>query len=362
MKRFLLAAFLAAAGLCAVKAVPEIKPSFFVEEEQCGKYEYPAQELDYNGRKVRMDAVVVYKASEDGKGYDFINLTLRFSPVGSVGFPVYMADSISKYSRCNTVVERVEYDLKKKTAKFNGKACMYAVAFSDYAHNDNAKAVARYSVWFNAIAPEKNSIACKLVSEAWDEPGDIVAVKTQPEMARWSDWSIRLHETGLRQLRGNPGCYPGYLKAYFRLFQPCKYEKGDGMKKGNVLFADRLALSFQMGRIDYDEKHGGKDIDSRSLFPILGARGSEPIYEPYAVGREGSREVIAESTAPLHDMPLKGIGNPEAVDYRVYAKGAYKKLRGAYMDAEVTEGLYIKEAAFTCLFHNYGYPPVSGLY
>lgn len=142
-----------------------------------------------------------------------------------------MADSISKYSRCNTVVERVEYDLKKKTAKFNGKACMYAVAFSDYAHNDYAKAVARYLVRFNALAPEKNSIACKLVSEAWDEPGDIVAVKTQPEMARWSDWSIRLHETGLRQLRGNPGCYPGYLKAYFRLFQPCKYEKGDGMKK-----------------------------------------------------------------------------------------------------------------------------------
>ena len=32
------------------------------------------------------------------------------------------------------------------------------------------------------------------------------------------------------------------------------------------------------------------------------------------------------------------------------------------MDAEITEGLYIKEAAFTCLFHNYGYPPVSGLY
>ena len=210
---------------CTAFAAPEIKPSFFVEEEQCSKYEYPAQELDYNGRKVRMDAAVVYKASEDGKGYDFINLTLRFSPVGSVGFPVYMADSISKYSRCNTVVERVEYDLKKKTAKFNGKACMYAVAFSDYAHNDYAKAVARYLVRFNALAPEKNSISCKLVSEAWDEPGDIAAVKMQPEMARWSDWNIRLHETGLRQLRGKHGCYPGYLKAYFRLFQPCKYEK-----------------------------------------------------------------------------------------------------------------------------------------
>ena len=109
MKRFLLAAFLAAAGLCAAKAVPEIKPFFFVEEGQCSKYEYPAQELDYNGRKVRMDAAVVYKASEDGKGYDFINLTLRFSPVGAKGFMENILDSISRLGRCNTVVERVEY-------------------------------------------------------------------------------------------------------------------------------------------------------------------------------------------------------------------------------------------------------------
>ena len=51
MKRFLLAAFLAAAGLCAAKAVPEIKPFFFVEEGQCSKYEYPHRSLTTTGAR-----------------------------------------------------------------------------------------------------------------------------------------------------------------------------------------------------------------------------------------------------------------------------------------------------------------------
>ena len=111
MKRFLLAAYLAAAGLCAVKAEPEIKPFYYVEEGQCSKYDYHAQELDYNGRMVRMDAAVVYNASEVGNGYDFINLTLRFSPVGAKGFTEYIFDSISRLGRCYTVVERGEYKM-----------------------------------------------------------------------------------------------------------------------------------------------------------------------------------------------------------------------------------------------------------
>lgn len=355
MKRFLLAAFLTVVGLCAAKAVPEIKPFFFVEEGQCSKYEYPAQELDYNGRKVRMDAAVVYKASEDGKGYDFINLTLRFSPVGAKGFTENILDSISRLGRCNTVVERVEYKMKGAMAAFRGEACMYTESFSMLAHNDEAKAVAKYKVKFNAYDPTKNSVTCELKDKEWGKAGDIVmGCDKLPDSGLFYPWDITLHKAGY--MGGSPSVYPYPAKigVGMMLFQPAHYVNGE-RREENARYVDRLWLRIELSRLLYDEETG-ESKGGRSLTFEDGYVGEPPYFRKYAVGKKGTREITVEETAPMEiKLPFIDWRFSAGMDYRIYVKGAY-------LDNLYNKNLYIKEAVFTCLFHNYGYPPVNDWY
>lgn len=357
MKRFLLAAFLTVVGLCAAKAVPKIKPFFFVEEGQCSKYEYPAQELDYNGRKVRMDAAVVYKASEDGKGYDFINLTLRFSPVGAKGFTENILDSISRLGRCNTVVERVEYNSKGATAVFKGEACMFSESFSMLAHNEEAKAVAKYKVRFNAYDPAKSSLACEITGKEWDKAdGVVVGCDSVPPGGLFDAWRVDLHDAGRMSGSRYVSHSPARISVDMSLSQPARYRNPAVFDPATARYSDRLCLRIHLLRSLYDDETGENRGGGRSITFEDGYLGEPPYFRKYAVGKKGTGEITVEETAPMEvDLPFIDWRFPAGMDYRIYMKGPY--LDGMYN----SRTLYIREAVFTCLFHNYGYPPVDDL-
>lgn len=349
MKRVLFAVFIVIAGVFNGYAVPEVGFKLIQDESLCKRYEYPSQTLEYNGRKVKLGASMVYKTGGKGEGYDFLNLTLRFSPVGAKGFRQHILDSISRLGRCNTVVERVEYNVKGATATFKGEACMYTEAFSMFAHNEEAKAVARYKVKFNAYDPAKSSITCELAGKEWSMAGDIVVGGgNAPDGGRAMPWRINLHETGYMGNSPLSPPHPGRIVIEMHLSQPARYANGVRGEE-EARYVDRLCLSLNFHKSMYD-KETGEFIGGVPLTFDDGYVGEPPYFKKYAVGKKGTREITVEETAPMEEkLPFVDWRFPASMDYRIYVKGAYLN----NMDNEI---LYIKEAVFTCLFHNYGYP------
>lgn len=100
----------------------------------------------------------------------------------------------------------------------------------------------------------------------------------------------------------------------------------------------------------------GESKGGRSLTFEDGYVGEPPYFRKYAVGKKGTREITVEETAPMEiKLPFIDWRFSAGMDYRIYVKGAY-------LDNLYNKNLYIKEAVFTCLFHNYGYPPVNDWY
>lgn len=189
----------------------------------------------------------------------------------------------------------------------------------------------------------------------WKDAGDIVmGCDKLPDSGLFYPWDITLHKAGY--MGGSPSVYPYPAKigVGMMLFQPAHYVNGE-RREENARYVDRLWLRIELSRLLYDEETG-ESKGGRSLTFEDGYVGEPPYFRKYAVGKKGTREITVEETAPMEiKLPFIDWRFSAGMDYRIYVKGAY-------LDNLYNKNLYIKEAVFTCLFHNYGYPPVNDWY